>query len=41
MQNMRLTTQLIENVSKYKIEQLSVYLTWQHFEYTIWFIGRS
>ena len=26
-----LTAQWTENVSKYKIEQLSVYLTWQHF----------
>ena len=41
MQNMRLTTQLTENVSKCKIEQLSVYLTLQRFKYTIRFIGRS
>ena len=36
-----LTAQWTENVSKYKIEQLSVYLTWQHFKYTIRFIGSS
>ena len=36
-----LTAHWTENVSKYKIEQLSVYLTWQHFKYTIRFIGSS
>ena len=41
MQNMRLTAQWTENVSNYKIEQFSLYLTWQYFKYTIRFIGRS
>ena len=41
MQNMRFNNAKNWNLSKYKIEQLSVYLTCENFKYNIKFMCRS